>query len=461
MNFSSADIAAWCCGAWTSPAPAEVSGISNDTRTLRGGDLYVAVRGGVHDGHAFTGAAFAAGAAACMVDERWRAENPDATGAFLVVRDTAAALAALASGHRRAVDPFTVGITGSAGKTTVKEVTARLLSTLGPTAKTVGNWNNAFGLPKSLLEMPGGTEYGVFETGTNHPGEIAPLAALLEPDAAILTNIGDAHIGNFGDRRATAAEKADLLRAVPENGFAVLDANDAFFSYLRDQCRCRVVAVSSDPSVPADFTLAERGGENPALEIAERDGARFTVRPDMPGAHQRVNILLAAACARTLGAGTDEIAGALDGWSPGMHGRWERISVGGALYINDAYNANPQSMLRAIETFASLRCSGRRIAALGDMGELGEECEHAMHLMVGRAAFEAGIDELVCIGPKSAWYAEAARICGMSPKHIKIVGNSGAAAPVLAALVRPGDAVLLKGSHAMEVDRAIPASGPR
>lgn len=458
MSFSAADLAAWSGGSWTPSAPAEVSGISNDTRTIRAGDLYVAIRGDAHDGHKFTAAAFAAGAAACMVDEEWRSENPDAAGAFLVVRDTVAALSAMAAGHRKAVDPTIVGLTGSVGKTTVKEITARLLSTLGATAKTVGNWNNALGLPKSLLEMPRGTAYGVFETGTNHPGEIAPLAALLEPDAAILTNIGDAHIGNFGNRQATADEKADLLRAVPESGFVVLDANDAFFPYLREQCRCRVVAVSADPAVDADFTLASFDSGTLALEIAEKGGSRFTVKPDMPGEHQRVNILLAVACARTLGAKPEAIADALDGWSPGMHGRWEKLSIDGVTYINDAYNANPQSMLRAIETFAAAPCSGKRIAVLGDMGELGEECEHAMHLMVGRAVFDAKIDELVCVGPKSAWYAEEARICGMSPKHIKVTADSRAAAPVLAALAKPGDAVLLKGSHAVEVDRALPTN---
>ena len=451
--FTASNLASWCHGTWQGSVPATVSSVSTDSRAIEPGCLYVALRGEKFDGHAFAGAALEAGAAAILAEEG--ADLPAGAPA-LRVPDTAAALRDLAAGYRAALAPTVVGLTGSVGKTTVKEITARLLDRIGPTAKTPGNWNNALGVPKSILALPEGTRYAVLETGTNHPGEIAPLAALLRPDAAILTNIGEAHIGNFGSKDRTANEKADLLRAVPESGFVVLDATGGHYDYLRAQVRCRIVSVSPDPAVAADFTAAASDPVAGSLTVHEAaTGLSYDIRSGLSGAHQIGNLLLGIACARTLGATPEAVADALEGWSPDVKGRWEKTERNGLHFINDAYNANPQSMIKAVETFAATPCQGRRIAVLGDMGELGAELEEALHRAVGLTVFQAEIPELVCVGSKASWIGDQARLCGMSPKHIHRVPDATAAKELLATLARPTDLILLKASHSVGLEKIV------
>ncbi len=446
---------------WTGAAPRgalppSFPSVSTDTRALGPGCLFVALRGERFDGHRFAADAVKAGAGA-VVAAADAALAPDLPA--LVVPDTAEALRNLAAGWRAAVAPRVLGVTGSAGKTTTKELCAHLLGALGPVARTLGNFNNSIGLPLSILAMPEDSRFGVFEAGTNHPGEIAPLAALMRPDAAVLVNVGPVHLGNFGgSERAIANEKADLLRAVPSDGFCVLDASGAHFRFLRDQCRAPVATVSPDPSVAADFRVVASDVTTGAFRLRDSEGgSEHDLRAPRPGAHQILDALLAVAAARRFGVSWDDISARL-GSAPNAQMRWERVERDGVAWINDAYNANPLSMRRALETFASTpppARGGRRIAVLGDMGELGEDDEERLHREVGRAAATSGLDALVCVGPRAEWIAAGAGDSGMAPADIVRVSDAAAAREALADLVRPGDLVLLKASRSMALERVL------
>ena len=244
-------LAKWTDGTWQG-TPGPITGVSIDSRTVRPGDLFFALCGENTDGHVHLPAALAAGAAGAVA-VAGKYEKPT-HGAVLEVADTAQGLWRMAQGHRSAVKALVVGVTGSVGKTTVKEMVAGVLAAEAHVARTPGNWNNELGLPLSLLGMPVGTRSGVFEVGMSHPGELKSLCELLLPDWGVITRIGPVHIEFFDSVEAIAREKGTLLRALPANGLAFLNADDPFFPILREASRARVVSVSSKQS--ADYRAA-------------------------------------------------------------------------------------------------------------------------------------------------------------------------------------------------------------
>ena len=473
------DAARWTGGTWTRLPDAPLAGVSTDSRSVTPGSLFVALRGERFDGHAFVEKAFAAGAAAAMV----AAGFAECGRPLLRVADPNRALSDLARGWRLACAATIVGVTGSAGKTTVKEMTATLLATLGETAKTPGNFNNDVGLPLSLLAMPETARFGVFEAGISHPGEMVPLADIMRPRVAVVSCIAPVHLAAFpAGLAAIADEKAGLLRALPTDGLAVLPLDDAQFPLLRDAAPCRVVTVSlSDSS--ADFFAedvdAARGAftacehPTPLLEtraphpeagaphpeaLAPRPEARAPSRATrietgMPGEHNVRNALLAIAVARSLGAEWPAIAEAFAAVRrPPM--RWQVSDLGGATLVNDAYNANPLSMAKALETFVAIPVAGRRYAVLGDMLELGEADEAELHRGVGRAAAGAGLDELWLVGERAArWIREGAIDAGMAAAHVTACASAEEAAERAHVFLRPGDALLLKASRGLRLER--------
>lgn len=452
--FTAEEAAAWSGGVWIGEMPKErIRGISTDTRSGVQGALYVALVGEQFDGHRFCSAAMAGGALGVMVNED--ATIPEGVSA-LRVADTAEALRRLAAGWRTHVGAWIVGITGSVGKTTVKEMTAHVLGGEGPTAKTRGNWNNAIGLPKSLLTMSEGTRYGVFEMGTNHPGEIAPLASLLQPDAAIVTNIGVAHIEHFGTEAATANEKADLIRAIPPSGFVVLDADSPHFAFLRAQARCRVVTTSVTGQGDYHATAMDAiRGHFEVIERGERVGVTLSV--GRPGLHQIGNALFAVAVARALGLSWEMIQARFATLSQKTPGRWDVIEREGIQWINDAYNANPASMSKALETFAEVgrNVCGRKIVVLGDMFELGERAEVA-HRAIGEQVAKQGFDQLVAVGSMAGTMIVAGALQGgLKREQIVSVPDAEAAREWLFAHARAGDAILLKASHGIGLEKVV------
>lgn len=425
-----------------------VQGIANNGRELPRGALYVAIRGERFDGHDFVEQAAACGAAAAMVRQDW----PGKTSLPLLrVADTRIALADAAAGYRRTWRGCVAGVTGSVGKTTTKEFIACLFRAAGTAAATAGNLNNDLGLPLSLLAAPRDVQRGVFELGSNHPGEIAALARVLRPDCAVLTAVGPVHIEHFGSVEAIADEKAALLRAVPAGGFVVLDADGAHFDYLRRQTRARVVTVSLERD-DADYSGSVANEWEGTVEVRSRATGRSQLLiSGLAGRHQAANLLLAVALACEAGVPWERLQDGLQGMRQ-MPMRWQKISANGVQVINDAYNANLPGMLAALRTFAALPGAARRVVVLGDMLELGA-FEEPLHREVGRAVASGPWQALVCVGKRAGWIADEAVAAGYPAGRVWRYADAATASVSTAEWARPGDTVLLKASRGIGLEQ--------
>ena len=446
--FQPEELSAWSGGEW-SGSPGPVHGVDHDTRRLRPGALYVALRGERHDGHRFVAEAFRRGAAAAMVEAAWRPDGE--VGPLLRVADSLAALGDLARGHRRRLRGRVVAVTGSVGKTTVKELIASALESVGGVARTPGNWNNDIGLPLSLLEMDPDQVFGVFEIGMNRPGELERLCDILRPDWAVITRIGPVHIEFFPDERAIAEEKATVLRRLPPDGCAVLAADEPWFDLLRERAAGRVVTVAF--GAPADYS-AEYSPRRPTrLSVRDRDGREAVYRLPQRGAPMRANALRAIAVAREAGVEPERIAEALLRFRPPPM-RWEECRLDGVRWINDAYNANPISFREALRTFAETPGIRRRWLVLGGMRELGERTEEE-HAALGRLLAAGDWAGLVTVGELGARFAEAVAAAGWPTHRLARCADAGTAAAFLRTRLRSGDAVLLKGSRSERVEEVL------
>ncbi|NCC52719.1 MAG: UDP-N-acetylmuramoyl-tripeptide--D-alanyl-D-alanine ligase, partial [Spartobacteria bacterium] len=373
---------------------------------------------------------------------------------LLCVRDTREGLWNLARGYRETLTARMIAVTGSVGKTTVKEMLADVLSEQGGCARTCGNWNNDIGLPLSLLAMSPDAAYGVFELGMNHPGELAPLCALLAPGDAIVTGVGPVHIEFFASVKDIAIEKASVLRALPHDGMAVLDADGEWFELLRGYAPCRVVTVSARPDAAADYLLAEaRPHEAWAVVLERATGERVDIRLRVPGMFALRDALLVVALSRSLGVPFTAIRSALAGFEPvGM--RWKTCEMQGVTVINDAYNANPLSMQAALQTAADLPAVGAKWLVLGDMLEMGAHAEEA-HLVIGRRVADGPWAGLVTVGPLGEVIARGARENGFAREQIFCCETAMDAGQVLQAGTKPGDMVLLKASRSVRLEDAL------
>jgi len=429
----------------------KLCGVFTDSRIDGQGKLFVALKGEKHDAHDFVEKI--TGAGGVMVRKAWQGNAPS----VLEVENPNQGLMDLAQGYRKATGAKIVGITGSVGKTTVKEMTAAVVRTLGETTKTLGNFNNEVGLPLSILSMPRTCRYGVFEAGISHPGEMKPLATVMAPDVAVVTSIGPVHLEAFGTVEAIANEKAELLRALKPDGVAVLDMDGEYFEFLKRQAPCRVVTVSANGNTAADVIAYGIDDVDGDFTVRTREGQYEYVNTGFPGHHHVTNALLALAVGRCLGGELEEMADALANVErPPM--RWEVSERDGVTFINDAYNANPVSMAKALETFSRLPCNGRRIAILGDMLELGLD-EAELHRQVGRVAAACIIDRLILIGERARWIGDG--LAGSRPRDANdlpkpyLCPNVATAKMTLADIIRPGDAVLIKASRGMALEKIL------
>lgn len=447
MTVNFADLVRWMKARHEGPAPARaLSGWSIDTRTLEPGDVYFALRGEAHDGHDFVAAALERGAA-CAVVENEVATRDD--GRVLRVANTLFALQELGRQARGHWGGDIVGVTGSAGKTTTKDVIAQLLSVRAPVGKTVGNLNNHIGVPLSLLRIPDQCRVAVLEMGMNHAGEIRELATIARPRVGVVTNVGYAHVEFFRSIDGVAAAKRELIEALPVSGTAVLNAEDARVR--------RFAAIHVGRSITYGF------GDDATVRAEDVEllatGTRFrcsgsTFETPLTGRHGVLNALAGIATAGVFGIKPAELTEAARTIPIGKM-RGERLEHNGITILNDAYNANPEAMLAMLDVLAAT--PGRRhIAVLGEMLELGAQGE-SLHRETGKHAAAHGLDLLIGIRGNARAILDGAIEAGLPPANTLYFEDSVKAGTALQALLRPGDAILLKGSRGVRVERALEA----
>jgi UDP-N-acetylmuramoyl-tripeptide--D-alanyl-D-alanine ligase len=416
------------------------AGVSTDTRCLPAGAMFFALKGENFDAHHFLAEAVEAGAGALVLQDD--SDLPEGIPVILV-NDTLKALQALAKWYRGELGIPVVAITGSNGKTSTKDYTHSVLSQKFRVNSTLGNLNNHIGLPLTVLATAADDEVGVFEMGMNHSGELAPLCEIGRPDVSIITNVGTAHIEHLGSRKAIAIEKGTVARVLSEKGTLLLpsDCDEAYD--FRASTPARVITVG-DGEIRAENTVSGESGSAFDLTIDGLGTKRTSI--SIVGRHMISNALLAAGAGYVLGLSLDEISAGLTN-AKLTSGRLRRYLSHGLTVIDDTYNANPESVIAALETLASLPGSGRRIAALGMMAELGEHAVEA-YPRIGRIARDLGVT-LITVGDDADKYGD--------DHHFR---NHEEAATWLSNETSPGDIVLFKGSRMAAMDQVMKLTFP-
>jgi UDP-N-acetylmuramoyl-tripeptide--D-alanyl-D-alanine ligase len=426
-----------------------VTGAAIDSRRVVAGDLFVALPGERSDGHDHARAAVDAGATGVLAA---RAVGVPA----VVAADPAAALAALARHEAARLPARVVGITGSTGKTSTKDLVAQVLERVGETVAPVGSFNNELGLPLTVLRADADTKFLVLEMSARGTGHIAWLCDVAPPEAGLVLNVGVAHLGEFGSREAIAEAKGELVAALPENGLAILNADDPLVMAMAARTRARVVTFGGDYRA-ADVTLDALGRSSFTL-VTPDGSAGVTMR--LVGEHHVGNALAAAAVGAWAGLDVGAVADALSNAVPRSRWRMEvRETADGVTVINDAYNANPDSMRAALKALAAARGSGRTFAVLGEMAELGDAA-WAAHDEIGRLCVRLDVSRLVVVGPHAKGIHAGATLEGSWGEEAAYVDDTDSALRLLRAELRPGDVVLVKASRAAGLERVALALTP-
>ncbi len=438
-------------------ANVQVSGVQIDSRLELTDRLFVAIRTESGDGNKFVGDAFAGGAAAAIVQEPSR-DWPYARQ--VVVEDSVAALGKLGSHLRRSHAATVIGVTGSNGKTTTKEALAAALSAAGATVKSARSFNNELGIPITLAEIDSKTEFAVVEMGAQVVGEIAEYCLIATPDAGIICNVGRAHVGLFGSAENVATAKGELAESIGADGVVILNRDDQWSRSIRERTGARVVwfGESEGEGVSARYSALDRlRGCRLELLSGAKSG---TIEVSAIGRHLANSFAAAVACGEALGVDFDTLMHGLGTFTPPPH-RMEVREAGGAMILDDSYNANLNSMQYALSELANAAVEGRKIAVLGDMLELGEFTE-ADHREVGSSA--AFLDQLITIGDESRRIGEAAVLSGLDPLRVchyqsdladpaSTLESIGAIADRFQNELRDGDVVLVKGSNGLGLHR--------
>ena len=416
-----------------------VTGWSIDSRTIARGDLFFALRGPNHDGHEHIEEVFQKGAAAVVVDRDVKAD-----GLVLRVGDTLAALQQIAGRARRMWAGSVIGVTGSAGKTTTKDVIAEMLATEMKTAKTAGNLNNHVGVPLSLLRLEADAKVAVIEMGMNHAGEIRDLAAIAKPEVGVVTNVGAAHIEAFESIEEIAAAKGELIESLPATGTAVLNADDPRVAAMA-RGKTLLYGLSADAQVRGEDVSESEDG------VTFRVGAtHFTT--SLHGRHSVSNLLAGLAVAQVYGIAPQRLVDTVQNFKPGKM-RGQRFHHRGILVYDDCYNSNPDAVRAMLDVLRDTP-AGRRIAVLGEMLELGRWAE-SLHRDVGSYAVKQGIDVLVGIRGAAWSFVDAAKLAGLSAGAALFFDEPAEAGRAVRSIAQPGDAILFKGSRGVHVERAL------
>ncbi|MEX0726910.1 MAG: UDP-N-acetylmuramoyl-tripeptide--D-alanyl-D-alanine ligase [Planctomycetaceae bacterium] len=422
-----------------------VSRISIDTRTLQPGDLFWAIRGETFDGHDFVDRAFQQGASACVI-RRDRAAV--CSGPAILVDDTQTALRDLARWHRRRQDALVIGVTGSFGKTTSREMIYAALAAEYTGMRSARNLNNHIGLPLSLLDIQSHHEFAVLEMGASHIGEIVDLTQIAVPEVGVITGIGPAHLAGFGNLDGIIRSKGELLESLPPTGFAVLPGDDSYVRQMADRAKCPVIFVGAGPD---NDLCAEDVAWSPSGLTFRVENTKVQI--PVLGRHFLAPALFAVAVGREIGMKLDVLAEGLRTFQP-ISGRCQPQRIGTWTVIHDAYNANPQSMTAACRLLAEWPGSNRRLLILGDMLELGAESPR-YHEELGQEAARAGIDRLIVCGEFSRDVIRGALAAGMSPHRISSADDWNVTLAILDCWLEPEDVLLIKGSRGMQMERVI------
>ena len=431
-----------------------VDRLHTDTRTLLAGDCFVALQGDRFDGHSFVAQVKNHGAVAAVVSNPPAASDLPADLGLVEVPNTLEALQRFAANYRQLLSARTIGVTGSSGKTSTKELIASVLRTRFKTKATEGNLNNHIGVPLTLIGFNEDDEYGVVEMGMNHPGEIAPLARMTAPEIGVISCIGPAHIEFFADQAAIALEKSELIAGLPPEGLAVLNANDEWSRRIAGRTHARVIWVGDGPDATWRAEDVKVATDSISF-LLRHNGSAATVRLPVANRVMISNALLAAAVGRECGLTMDEIARGLEAVQlPGA--RMRVVKAHGAWIINDAYNANPDSMKAALAALNEFPGANRRLAVLGSMGELGRHATE-LHRQAGEFAARQRLSFLIAVGPHAEAYAKGAMAAGLGLNQIVAALDAEEAVVALRPLMRAGDAILVKGSHFMGLERLVAA----
>ena len=435
----------------------ELKGISIDSRNIKEGELFVAIKGERFDGHDFVPDAMKRGAWGALVERTSLEKKFSSLGSLkniLPVEDTLYALQEMSYMHRKKHQIPVVGITGSNGKTTTKEMLACILKQKGPVLKNEGNLNNHIGVPLTLLKMNADHRSAAVEMGMSAAGEIDLLSRLVAPTVGVITNIGPAHLEFFSGMDKIAEAKGELLANLSPDATAVLNADDPYGIALKSAFSGRIMTfgIEKKADVSASRIVQEKGCTDFTLSA---DNATINVRLRTVGKHNIYNALAAASAALAAGMPLDAVKYGLDDFSP-VAGRSEITTLEGRTLLADYYNANPASMEAALAALVSLSAGRKAIAVLGDMLELGAAGPEA-HRKIGHIAARLKVDQLITVGALAKHIAEGAREQGMPSDRVLEAKSHADAAQALKKLSRSGDAVLIKGSRGMKMEKILEA----
>ncbi|MBR3570046.1 MAG: UDP-N-acetylmuramoyl-tripeptide--D-alanyl-D-alanine ligase [Oscillibacter sp.] len=442
------EIAATVRGIWKNsgyPAP-PVSAICTDSRNIVPGCLFIPIVGDRFDGHDYILDALDAGAAGCLFSRPPEIRRPDKF--YIRVQDTRLALGALAAAWRNDFKIPFVQITGSVGKTTTKEMIASVLREKLRVLKTEGNLNNNIGVPLTLLKLAPGDEAAVIETGMNHFGEIEYLTSLVRPDIAVITNIGDAHIEFLGSREGVLKAKCEIFTHLREGGLAILNGDDPLLNQVAPPFR--TIRCGYSPRCQARITdFIDRSVNGISCAVRTERG-EYKLEVPAPGGYMAIPAAMAVAVGEALGLGHDEIVRGVANYVPAGSRMRVLHLPGNRIVLDDCYNANPQSVTAALEVLSRTECE-KRVAVLGDMGELGGYAKQA-HYNMGALTSMLGIDYVVAIGPRAVDIADGATQNGGDAIHFD---TKEAAMDELKRQLEPNSAMLVKASHAMNFGQIV------
>lgn len=422
--------------------------VETDTRSLRPGSLFIALKGERHDGHKFVSDAQKMGAIAAVL-ERMPDEPLDPSFGVILVPDTLQALQKLAHEYRKTLSTRILAITGSCGKSTTKEMVASILSEAGKTQKNKESYNNHIGVPLTLLSIDPEHQFAVVEIGTNHPGEVEPLVALAEPDFGLITNIGWAHVEAFGDRDEIAKEKGMLLRKLSTSGTAILFMDDERIRKMQPLLQARSVLVGKASEAHYRSSQIRIEGTSVLFELTTPQG-KASIEFKLPAPHLVSNALLAAAAAMGMGANLENVRSGLQKFQLPKQ-RCAIYKRASGWLVDDSYNANPDSMLAALDMLETLPGKGRRVAHLGMMGELGSLSEK-LHRMIGRTFAQKGVDLLFAVGADARWLIEEAHASGMKQEMAQWFENHEALISAYQKIAQETDKILIKGSRSQTME---------